>query len=199
MPTRGRNGPQRPRSGRYERVKFMVSFPPPRVPPVPSTAGKKRNRHIAQRRPVFGLGRWIGHGRRSSRGGFGLHWTFRIGVDVSYMRPWNMNISTPHTCTHAHNRLGTAYTRTLGLSSIYYRRHERCIRLIWLGGGERRDPRRAVAQDHLCSGRFLVRDIRVCDPFGSPGRLLGTRMDGNRATLRTHSFIRVGAEDAGGR
>ena len=128
-----------------------------------------------------------------------MHWAFRIGVDVSYMRPWNMDISTPHTCTHPYNRLGTTGTRTLALSSMYCRRHERCIRLIWLGGGERRDPKRVVAQDHLCSGRLLVWDMHVCDPFGSPGRLLGTRMDRNRATFRTRSFVRVGAEDTGGR
>ena len=78
---------------------------------------------------------------------------------------------------------------------MYYRRHERCIRLIWLGGGERRDPRGVVSQDHLCSGKLLARDIRVCDPFGSAGRLLGTRMDGNRVTFRTRSFVCVGAEE----
>ena len=58
MPTPGRSGLQRPRSRRYECVKLVISFPPPRVPPVTyhweskaaSTARKKRNRHITQRR-----------------------------------------------------------------------------------------------------------------------------------------------------
>jgi len=126
----------------------------------------------------------------------GLAWMCHICVDP---RPWNIDILMPYTCTHPHNRLGTTSTRTLALSSMYCRRHECCIRLIWLGVGERRDPRRVVARDHLCSGRLLVGDIHVCDPFGSSGRLLGTRMDGNRATFWTRSFVHVGAEDTGGR
>jgi len=55
------------------------------------------------------------------------------------------------------------------------------------------------------SGPFVLWEVVGAGPCMyatlsvSPGRLLGSRMDRNRTTLRTRSFVRVGAEDTGGR
>jgi len=68
--------------------------------------------------------------------------------------------------------------------------------VIYIHAGLVRRRGEAGSEKSCGSGPFVLWEVVgaghlcVCDPFGSPGRLLGTRMDGNRATLRTRSFIR---------
>src|SRR6188768_4351210 len=102
MPTRGRSGLQRPRPRRYERIKIMVSFPTTSRPPCSISLGIRSGQHCEKEEKsthnatqtqylVLGVGLGMGVGHREEV--LACTGAFRIGVDVSYMRPWNINIS----------------------------------------------------------------------------------------------------------